>query len=165
MSVVDWLQSFQGITTLSIGGISLSAIIGFIIYAIKSGSQMKGVTDLVTIVKDAKVMIDEEREKNAALKEEKTAYEIELTKRADIENLLLKSVSVIVAASSGIDPMSKIELLNDMKTLQNNLIDTGKAVAIETKEEVKKDVKEQTIKLLDSAIVQTATLIDKYSKK
>ncbi|NCD07557.1 MAG: hypothetical protein EOL97_15725 [Spirochaetia bacterium] len=110
-------------------------------------------------------MIDEEREKNAALKEEKTAYEIELTKRADIENLLLKSVSVIVAASSGIDPMSKIELLNDMKTLQNNLIDTGKAVAIETKEEVKKDVKEQTIKLLDSAIVQTATLIDKYSKK
>lgn len=165
MSVVDWLQSFQGITTLSIGGISLSGIIGFILYAVKSGSQMKGVSDLVTIVKDAKVMIDEEREKNAALKEEKTAYEIELTKRADIENLLLKSVSVIVAASSGIDPMSKIELLNDMKTLQNNLIDTGKAVAIETKEEVKKDVKEQTIKLLDSAIVQTATLIDKYSKK
>lgn len=165
MSVVDWLQSFQGITTLSIGGISVSGIIGFILYAIKSGGQMKGVSDLVTIVKDAKVMIDEEREKNAVLKEEKTAYEIELTKRADIENLLLKSVSVIVAASSGIDPMSKIELLNDMKTLQNNLIDTGKTVAIETKEEVKKDVKEQTIKLLDSAIVQTATLIDKYSKK
>lgn len=165
MSVVDWLQSFQGITTLSIGGISVSGIIGFILYAIKSGGQMKGVSDLVTIVKDAKVMIDEEREKNAALKEEKTAYEIELTKRADIENLLLKSVSVIVAASSGIDPMSKIELLNDMKTLQNNLTDTGKTIANETKEEVKKDVKEQTVKFLDSAIVQTATLIDKYSKK
>ena len=62
ISALDWVQSFQGITTISIGGISLGGIAAFIVYAVKSARTMKGVGDLVKLFKEAKIMIDEEKE-------------------------------------------------------------------------------------------------------
>jgi hypothetical protein len=165
LSAVEWLQSFQGVTTLSIGGLSLGSIVGLGIYIWRSAGKMKGVKDLVEIVKESKVMIDEEREQVKLYKEANAQKDFEIAKQTQVNNLLLKGMSIIIAASGGIDSVSKIEMVNDMKNakdiLTKEFIETGK----ETVEKVKEEVKDKTVKVLDSAIIQAATLIDKYSKK
>ena len=165
MSALEWVQSFQGITTLSIGGISIGGIVGFIVYAVKSGSQMKGVKDLVGIIKESKVMLDQERENTRVYKESSDQKDLELTKQSEINNLLLKGMSIIIAASGGIDSVSKIEMINDMKSAKNILTKEVKVAAEKTVDSIKEEAKEQTVKILDTAVQQAATIIDKYSKK
>lgn len=165
MSALDWVQSFQGITTISIGGISLGGIAGFIIYAVKSARTMKGVGDLTKLIKEAKVMLDEEKEQTRIYKESAEKKDLEIAKQSEVNNLLLKGLSIVIAASGGIDTVSKIEMVNDMKKARDILTTEVKETVKETVEVVKEEAKEQSIKVLDTAIKEAATLIDKYSKK
>jgi hypothetical protein len=165
ISALDWVQSFQGITTISIGGISLGGITAFIVYAVKSASTMKGVGDLVKLVKEAKVMLDEEKEQTRIYKESADKKDLEIAKQSEVNNLLLKGMSIVIAASGGIDTVSKIEMVNDMKNARDILTSEVKETVKETVAVVKQEAKEQSVKVLDTAIKEAATLIDKYSKK
>lgn len=164
-SALDWVQSFQGITTLSLGGISISGIVGFIIFAVKSGSQMRSVSDVANMVKEAQKMLTEERAKTALFKEQVDKNQLELAKRSDIENLLLKGMMTVIAASNGIDTVTKIDMINDMKNLQKSLTEEVKKEVQETVKTVQETLKENTTQVLNTTITQAATLVDKYSKK
>lgn len=165
ISALDWVQSFQGITTISIGGISLGGIAAFIVYAVKSARTMKGVGDLVKLFKEAKIMIDEEKEQTRIYKESADKKDLEIAKQSEVNNLLLKGMSIVIAASGGIDTVSKIEMVNDMKKARDILTTEVKETVKETVAVVKQEAKEQSVKVLDTAIKEAATLIDKYSKK
>jgi len=172
LTVVDWLQSFEGITTLSIGGMSIGGIAGLIIYVVKSAGTMRSVGDLVNIVKESKTIIDSEREQTKIYKESAMMYkessdkkDLEIARQSEVNNLLLKGLSIVIAASGGIDTVSKIEMVNDMKNARDILTTEVKETVKETVAVVKQEAKEQSMKILDVAINQAATIIDKYSKK
>jgi hypothetical protein len=165
MSALEWVQSFQGITTISIGGISLGGIAGFLVFAVRSGGKMRGVKDLVQIVKESKILLDEERELTKVYKESSDKKDLEIAKQSEVNNLLLKGMSIVIAASGGIDTVSKIEMVNDMKNARDVLSKEVVTAVKQTATVVKEEAKEQSIQVLDKAIEQAATVINKYSKK
>ena len=177
--MIEWLQSFQGITTLSIGGISITGAAGMLIYVIKQSSTMRNVKDMVEMIKQTKTMLDKERETSAIEKEARIKAELSLDekelealKASEVQALLLKSVSIIIAASSGIDSVSKIEMVNDLKTLQTTMkkevskvVEKVKEEVVQTVEVVKEESKKEVETFLDKAVSETSSLLEKYSKK
>ncbi|NCU41379.1 MAG: hypothetical protein EOM19_01480 [Candidatus Moranbacteria bacterium] len=186
MSALEWIQSFEGITTISIGGLSLTTIVGFLLYAWKTASKMKNIGELVGLINQSKKMIEEEKELVQKEREQASVYKkisdeksLQLENQAMINNLLLKGMSIVIAASGGIDTVSKVDMINDMKkmrdVLEKRTIESAKKtkeIVEETEKEVEvkvmeaeKEVEKEVVKVLDDSIKEAAVLVDKYSKR
>lgn len=168
----EWMQSFEGIMTMSLGGISLATITTFVVTLLKNTKSMSSAKDLISAVKDAKEITSKQQDlidkQNKTLEEKE--FEIEIRKQN--ETMILKALSIMVASSSGIDSVSKIDFLNDLKISQEKVktlsLDVFKSLKDEAEEkvvELKKEVIEKGTEVLDEIVSTTSNLVNKYSKK
>lgn len=170
--MLDWIQSFEGIITMSLGGVSLGTIVTFATVMFKNAKSMSSARDLISAVKEAKEVASKQEilinKQNKTLEER----ELEIEIRKENEAMLLKSMSIVIASSSGIDAVSKINFLNELKTSREKIksfsisaLESVKDVAEEKVVELKKEVIEKGTQVLDETIKEVSTLVNKYSKK
>jgi predicted PP-loop superfamily ATPase len=172
---MEWIQSFQGILVLTVGGVSVTSIIVAVTTLFKNLSGAKSFKEALEFLKTSKTE-NENLWKAIKAKDfqislgEKTIEKLnlELEHKQEVENYILKGLSIIIAASGGIDPITKIELLGDLKELQKEatvlVTESVQGVIEKTKEEVKKEVLVQGKDLLDKTVKAAQDLINKHSQ-
>lgn len=183
---MEWLQSIEGLMTLSFGGITLGTVVTLIVSLVKSGGTKQAVTELKTQVLESKEALIETTEANKNLlgtvedKEvEIERLEIEKLQNTETQNLTLKILSYIVSASGGIDNVTKVDVLNEIKNAQNK-IQTSQVefkerlrmkkedllkTASEKKEELLEKANEGILNTLDTIGNKASEIIQKHSKK
>lgn len=182
---MEWVQSIQGILTLSIGGISLGSIIGLIVSLFKNGAKTTQILGLKGDLINASSSLKESNETNKALLEvaqekeiENERLQLQKIEDSEIQQLTLKILSYLISASS-IDAITKVDVLKEINNSKDK-IEKAKEEFFENlnlkKEEFLKTAKEKKEELLDKAqekITKTLSTIsekanetiEKYSKK
>jgi hypothetical protein len=180
--MVDWLKSFEGIVTVTFGSISLSAILVQVVAAFKSFRSAKSLSDLSRSFSTSKSLLDkiisifnkEEKKDREQLRlelEEKNKKDFQELQKREIDSLSLKVLSILIAASAGIETVTKINLLNEIKESSEKLKVSEDNIKVVEKEpeQIIEELKETSEKKIKNDIKETEkqleTLSDKYSRK
>lgn len=128
----EWVQSLPGVFTLGVGTLSLGSAIGTVWAVVRGAKATKGVGELVGVIEGAKdTIVDKDLSlaqkevelinKDAELIQKNT----ELAEAQEVQALLLRSMSAVVAAS-GIDTVTKLALVNDLEAAKTRSIQRSK---------------------------------------
>lgn len=175
--VVQWIQSLNGIFIMTFGGLSFTAVAGVIFNLIKARKDKHVLSNLSNVLENStkeseelKEALEEQKEENILLKAEQKSKDQD---NAEIQNLLLNAVSIIIAQSSGISSADKISFMNSVKEAQEKiekraeLLEEEILSSVEKAKEFIKTKKEKAEKIkqdVKSTVDNVKTLIEKYTK-
>lgn len=183
--MLDWIQSFDGVMSLTVWGVSLGSLVTSVVSIIrlrKSNVTLKSITNAFSKSEEEIERLKQEKEE---LEEEKVMqeaqYNLERKQNAEINSFNLKALSIIIGQSSGISAADKIDLINDAEKIQERVFEEGEKQLLQLKEKISKvdEIIEKGKELKDKAetninkIKETAketieegkTLLEKYLKK
>lgn len=172
-SVADWMQSIEGVMTMTFGGMSLSAIIINVWATIKNVAKAKNAAEIMVALGDAKSLIDTLTKDNKVKDDQLVVANAEAIVRQQrqeaVESFTMKMLSVIIAQSNGIDPIAKIALLNEAKELKTNVIDEGKKLlekikndALEAAKVIAEETKNEAVSVGEETLGQAMSILDGY---
>lgn len=179
MEVLNWLQSINGVFTLTFGGMSLAAIIGSVMTISKNVKQ-QGVlgavkTELVTVkeqLKETQKMNQVMLELNEEKQEEMDRMELQRLEENETQKLILQALTFIISAAGGIDDVTKVKFITEMNKAKENIVTKAneiktmvkEEVAIKTEEFLEKTV-EKAEEFLGEAKTKLESVVNKYTKK
>lgn len=173
--IVEWVQTIDGVASITVGGVSLVAIAAAVWGMLKASKYGKIFLNIEKVFNASQNLIDDLTKENEKKEEELLIKEAEI-KVKDEEHLattqfLMKSMSLIIAQSNGIQSLDKIALLEEAKDLKDNVIDKAKRTlqeikndAIKAKEVLVEETKENVEKLSVDTFKEVGNMLDKYTK-
>lgn len=173
--IVEWVQTIDGVASITVGGVSIAAIVAAVWGMLKASKYGKVFLNIEKVFKESQNLIDNLTKENQKKEEEILIKEAEI-KVKDEEHLattqfLMKAISLIIAQSNGIQSLDKIALLEEAKDLKDNVIDKAKRTLEEIKNDVIKakevlveETKENVEELKVDTFKEVGNLLDKYTK-
>lgn len=166
--MIEWIQSLEGIATITFGGLSIGSLIAATVGMIKSLNNAKTFGDISKAFVNAKDSVKKlEEEKTIAEAESKVEREI----NARVQEFNMKALSLIITQSTGISSIDKMDLITEFNDIKDNVVIKGKELVNELKNDfelAKKQLEEKTIEtakgVAEAAVEKTKSLIEKYSK-
>lgn len=176
--MIEWIQSLEGLMTLSFAGVSVASIILGVIAVLKTFKSGFNLKTIIQAFDTAKVEIKKLEEEKKILEEEKLIIEaensLERKQNAEMNAFTMKAMSLIIANASGISGTDKIALIEESKKIQENVFEEGKKQleslkgnakkAKEILEDVKKS-KDEIVNTAEETFEEAKNLLEKYSKK
>lgn len=173
--IVEWIQSIDGVASITVGGISLAAIVAAVWGMLKASKYGKIFLNIEKVFNASQKLIDDLTKENQKKEEELLIKEAEIKVREEEQlattQFLMKSMSLIIAQSNGIQSLDKIALLEEAKDLKDNVIDKAKRTlqeikndAIKAKEVLVEETKENVEELKVDTFKEVGNLLDKYTK-
>lgn len=133
--MLEWIQSIPGIITMGMGTLGVGGMITGVFAVINGAKKTKGVDEMVGVINDAKETIVEKNviiaQKDVELinkDAELLQKNAEIAEYQDVQALLLRSMSSVVAAS-GIDAVTKLSLVNDLEAAKTRSIERSKVAS------------------------------------
>lgn len=173
--IVEWVQSIDGVASITVGGVSLAAIVAAVWGMLKASKYGKIFLNIEKVFNQSQNLIDDLTKENQKKDEELLIKEAEIKVKNEEQlattQFLMKSMSLIIAQSNGIQSLDKIALLEEAKDLKDNVIDKAKKTLQEIKDDVIKakevlveETKENVEELKVDAFKEVGNMLDKYTQ-
>lgn len=168
--IIEWLQSFEGVTAITFSGISIGSIIGnavLMFKLIKTGRSNAVIgNDLRNANESVKTLKEDSEKKDKIL----ISQSKQIIQSNAITQMVLKVLSIIVV-DSGIDVSTKLDLEKDIgifkkqaNDLVQEIITDTKETGIEVLEKVAKKAEQNAEESLDKVQGFFKKAVDKYKK-
>lgn len=168
--VIEFLEKYWGVTL--VGGTSVGTIITFIVIQIKTFAKDRAKNATINSLMDTVSNVVETFNKKTDTNEEEQAKllaENEYLKKS--QALTFKYLSYLTVASK-LPIEEKLKLQEETQALQtdykNKLTEIAEGVIKEVKEDIKEVIeekKDEVVNILEEAVVQSGSLLDKYTKE
>lgn len=162
--IIEWVQSIDGIMGMTFGGVSLAAIIGVVWTTITSVGNANTLKEVMGALKTAKETITKERSAREEVDKQNIVLQAEKKVESAKTDYLLKSISLIIAASNGISGVDKIALINDGKKLMETIKIESEKTIEKVIEESAKTVEKAVIETTQETVKEVQSYLDKYVK-
>lgn len=163
-NLIEWVQSIDGIMGMTFGGVSLAAIIGVVWSTVKSVGNAKTLKEVMGALNTAKETIIKERSAREEVDKQNKILQAEKKIESAKTDYLLKSISLIIAASNGISGVDKISLINDGKKLMETIKTESEKTIEKVIEESAKTVEKVVIEKTQETVEEVQSYLDKYVK-
>lgn len=161
---IEWIQSFDGVMSLSFGGLSVLSIVGVVFTVYKQVKSAGSLKEVLEGLKEAKKTIEELTLENQHKDEEIQKNRLEKQNTDEAQAFIMKSLAIIITASSGVDSLTKIQLSQDIKTFAENSKNRTIEKAKETIREVKEKAEVKVNEVYKETINDVLKITEKYSK-